>query len=94
MLLDQPDKTVGIDFAAIDIARILTFCRPSDRHLLEQSMSGVTTAEIAREQGASDTAIRIRLLRARRDARLRVEKQKFGPRQSSNTFVMAWQNAA
>jgi hypothetical protein len=94
MLLDQPDKTVGIDLAAIDIARILTFCRPSNRHLLEQCMNGVTTAEIGREQGVSETAIRIRLPRARRDARSRVEKKWFAPRRSRNTFVVAGQSAA
>jgi DNA-directed RNA polymerase specialized sigma24 family protein len=94
MLLDQPDKTMSIDLAAIDINRVLTFCRPSNRRLLEQCMRGVTTAEIAREQGVSETAIRIRLLRARRDARSRVEKKKFALRPGTGTFVMAGENAA
>jgi RNA polymerase sigma factor (sigma-70 family) len=72
-LRDQRDKTVAIDMAAIDVARVLRVCRPSDRRLLEQSMCGVTTGEIARQQGVSETAIRIRLLRARRYARSRLE---------------------
>lgn len=71
-----PGQTVNIDVAAIDAARILDFCRPNDRYLLEQQyVNGVTTEEIAREQGVTETAIRIRLLRARRYARSQVERR-------------------
>jgi DNA-directed RNA polymerase specialized sigma24 family protein len=66
-------RTAAIDLAAIDVARILRSCRPCDRKLLEQSMTGVTPGEIAHEHGVTETAIRIRLLRARRDARSRAE---------------------
>ncbi len=70
------EKTGKIDVAASDVARILQFCRPNDRHLLEQQyVNGVTTEEIAREQGVTETAIRIRLLRARRHARSQVERR-------------------
>jgi DNA-directed RNA polymerase specialized sigma24 family protein len=65
----------GVNLAAIDVARILKICRPCDRALLEQQMRGVTAEEIARKQGVTETAIRIRLLRARRAARMRVEKR-------------------
>lgn len=65
----------GVNLAAIDISRILKICRPYDRFLLEQQMRGVTTEEIALKQGVSETAIRIRMLRARRAARARVEKR-------------------
>jgi DNA-directed RNA polymerase specialized sigma24 family protein len=75
-LLEQHlDKSRSIDLAAIDIARALSFCRPSDRHLLEQSMNGATTAQLAGEHGVSENAIRIRLLRARRDVRSRIERK-------------------
>jgi DNA-directed RNA polymerase specialized sigma24 family protein len=71
-----PEKTVGIDMAAIDVAKILTFCRPCDRLLLEQQyLNGVSIGEIARDHGVTETAIRIRLLRARRDARFQVERR-------------------
>jgi DNA-directed RNA polymerase specialized sigma24 family protein len=63
----------GIDLAAIDAATILTLCRPRDRILLEQQMGGLTTEEIAGKHGVSPTAIRIRLVRARRAARASVE---------------------
>lgn len=71
-----PEKTVSIDIAAMDVARILEMCRPSNRRLLEQRyVDGVTTDEMAQEQGVTKTAIRIRLLRARRDARCQIERQ-------------------
>ena len=65
----------GIDMAAIDIHRILSSCRPSERVLFEQQMYGATTEEIARTQGVTETAIRIRLLRARRATRSRLERR-------------------
>ena len=63
----------GIDTARIDVHRILNCCRPSERILFEQQLCGATNAEIARKQGVTETAIRIRLLRARRATRLRLE---------------------
>ena len=65
----------GVDFAAIDVHRILDHCRPSERVLFEQQMRGATTEEMARSQGVSKTAIRIRLLRARRATRSRLEQR-------------------
>jgi DNA-directed RNA polymerase specialized sigma24 family protein len=67
----------GIDVAAIDAARILTLCRPQDRILFERQMGGLTTEEIAGEQGVSATAIRIRLMRARHDIRSCIEIRGF-----------------
>lgn len=66
-------KSHTIDVAAIDIGRVLERCRPADRVLLNQHMQGVTPAEIAREQGLTQTAVRIRMLRARREARSKIE---------------------
>ena len=64
------------DNTAIDLERILKICRPGERRLLEQQMEGATTREMARRQGLTESAIRIRLLRARRAARLRLEKRR------------------
>lgn len=64
-----------LNLAAIDLKRILKFCAPRDRALLELQMQGDTTEEIARKQGVTETAIRIRLLRARRAARSRAERK-------------------
>jgi DNA-directed RNA polymerase specialized sigma24 family protein len=60
---------VGIDLARLDAAKILNLCRPPDRMLFEQQMGGLTNHEIARKQGVTPTAIRIRFLRARRAVR-------------------------
>ncbi len=65
----RPSHSTAIDLAAIDLARILDLCRPCDRLLLEQHLSGVTTKEIAERQRISQTAVRVKLLRARRTAR-------------------------
>lgn len=73
--LPELSTKAGVNLAAIDVAHILKICRPCDRSLLEQQMRGVTAEEIARKQGVTETAIRIRLLRARRSARSRVEKR-------------------
>jgi DNA-directed RNA polymerase specialized sigma24 family protein len=63
----------SVNLAAIDVSRILKICRPSDRTLLEQQMHGVTAEEIATDQGVTETAVRIRFLRARRAAKMRLE---------------------
>ncbi len=64
-----------VNLAAIDLNRILKFCCPRDRALLELQMQGDTAEEIAQKQGVTETAIRIRLLRARRAARSRAERK-------------------
>ena len=63
----------SIDVAAIDLGRILSFCRPNERALLEKYLEGRTMAELAEENGVTETAIRIRIMRARRSARYRAE---------------------
>jgi DNA-directed RNA polymerase specialized sigma24 family protein len=74
---------VGIDLAPLDTAKILKFCRPGDRILFEDQLGGLTTQEIAKQQGVSTTAIRIRLLRARRAVRARVEDRAVELRRST-----------
>ena len=66
---------VTIALAAIDAARILNLCRPRVRTLLEQQMRGFTPGEMASKHGVTETAIRIRLMRARRDARSCLESK-------------------
>jgi DNA-directed RNA polymerase specialized sigma24 family protein len=64
-----------LDLAAIDMARILKVCRPEDRALLEQQMQGLTSEDIAQKNGVTETAVRIRVMRARRSARERIERR-------------------
>ena len=56
-----------IDLAAIDVKCILKTCKKNDRLVLERHyLEGYTAREIASAHGWSETAVRIRLLRARR----------------------------
>ena len=62
-------RSTVLNWAAIDVSRILKACRPTDRKLLKDQLLGTTSKEIAAREGVTPTAIRIRLLRARRSAR-------------------------
>jgi len=64
--------SIGVDSAPLDAARILKFCCQPDRLLFEQQLSGLTTEEIAKKHGVTATAIRVRILRARRAVRASV----------------------
>jgi RNA polymerase sigma factor (sigma-70 family) len=66
---DFDRRSVDLNWAAIDLAKILDACSPKDRALLEAQLVGKTPKELAEREGVSQTAIRIRLLRARRSAR-------------------------
>jgi len=59
----------SIDCAAIEMTQILDACKPADRQLLQAYLSGATARELAQAAGVSQTAMRIRLHRARRKAR-------------------------
>jgi len=62
-----------INLAAIDAKRILQCCKKNDRIVLERHyLEGFKVREIASEHGWTETAVRIRLLRARRSAGKRV----------------------
>lgn len=57
----------GLDLAKIDVKKILKCCRQPDRMLLvSYYLDGRATSEIAQEQGLTETAVRIRMMRARR----------------------------
>jgi DNA-directed RNA polymerase specialized sigma24 family protein len=68
--LEYSTAHYSVDLSLLDLNRALNACRPGDRALLERQMSGATTKEIAGDEGVSETAIRIRLHRARQSARL------------------------
>ena len=58
-----------INLAAIDAGRILGCCKAKDRIVLQRHyLEGFKVQEIASEHGWTETAVRIRLLRARRSA--------------------------
>ena len=66
---EHDGSSTGLNVAAIDLKRIMGACSPKDRALLEAQLVGSTPKELAQREGVSQTAIRIRLLRARRSAR-------------------------
>ena len=72
--LEDVTGEAGIDTAPMDVARVLEACGDSERELLTQQLEGHTTSEIAHRIGASETAVRIRLMRARRCARAVIGK--------------------
>jgi RNA polymerase sigma factor (sigma-70 family) len=56
-----------VNLAAIDVNRALATCRPVEREVLESHyIEGYKVHEIAERHGWTETAVRIRLLRARR----------------------------
>jgi RNA polymerase sigma factor (sigma-70 family) len=56
-----------INLAAIDVRRILGNCKKNERLVLQRHyLEGYKVQEIARAHGWTETAVRIRLLRARR----------------------------
>jgi RNA polymerase sigma factor (sigma-70 family) len=62
--LPSPPK---INLAAIDVRRMLKACKHNDRLVLQRHyLEGYKVQEIARAHGWTETAVRIRLLRARR----------------------------
>ena len=66
-----------MNVAAIDVKRILNECKPNDRIVLEgHYIEGFKVQEIAQQHGWSETAVRIRLLRARRSVERRLSRPK------------------
>jgi RNA polymerase sigma factor (sigma-70 family) len=62
--LSTPPK---VNLAAIDVRRMLQTCKKNDRVVLQRHyLEGYKVQEIARDHGWTETAVRIRLLRARR----------------------------
>lgn len=73
------------DIGAVDARRILNLCRSRDRRLLASYyLDGRATREIAATEGLSETAVRIRLMRARRAA-----QQKANSRSASKAASAA-----
>lgn len=88
MLQTLPELSTApkVNLAAIDVRRILKSCKHNDRMVLQQHyLEGFKVQEIAQQQGWTETAVRIRLLRARRTVGKRLGR-KF-PEPGQNTPV-------
>src|ERR1019366_8672919 len=65
-----------VNLAAIDVRRILKTCKKNDRLVLQRHyLEGYKVQEIAKSQGWTETAVRIRLLRARRSVGKRLGRK-------------------
>jgi DNA-directed RNA polymerase specialized sigma24 family protein len=69
LLLEPAAPGPSVDWISIDVSLILRSCRAPDRSLLEAHIQGSSIKALAQETGATQTSIRVRLLRARRAAR-------------------------
>jgi len=79
-----------INLAAIDAQRILQCCKKKDRIVLERHyIEGFKVQEIATEHGWTETAVRIRLLRARRAVGKRLGRVYPQPAREAETKVAA-----
>ena len=68
-----------LNVAGIDAKRILSNCKPNDRIVLHSHyIEGYKVQEIAQQYGWTETAVRIRLLRARRSVEKRLSKPRHG----------------
>lgn len=73
VLQDAPNPRPPLDMAALDLRTILSRCRMRDRILLKAQLQGMTAKELSERTGASATAMRLRLFRARTAARMIAE---------------------
>ena len=92
MLVGALDEHVGkfarfsaLEFHnAIDVRRILKSCKHNDRMVLQRHyLEGFKVQEIAEQQGWTETAVRIRLLRARRTVGKRLGRKFPEPAQTT-----------
>ena len=72
-LTDLPGGS-GPNTTAIDMQRVLDYIPEDERLLLQRRMYGASINELAKDHNVSDTAIRLRLMRARRSAKSHMEK--------------------
>jgi RNA polymerase sigma-70 factor, ECF subfamily len=76
VLKDEPRATTNnSDAIAIDAKKVLQESKPLHRAVLEAHyMHGLTAQEIAEAEGVSEGAIRLRLMRARRNLKKKVNR--------------------
>lgn len=66
----------GIDMAALDARRVLKYCNDRERQILQWAyIDGWRTCEIATRQGWTETAARLRLMRARRSVAKKLQQR-------------------
>lgn len=74
--LPEQSAPPRVNLAAIDVSRLLTSCTKADRVVLQKRyIEDCAIRDIAQQHGWTETAVRIRLVRARRSARARMNQR-------------------
>lgn len=93
--LPELSTSPKVNLAAIDVRRILKSCKHNDRIVLQRHyLEGFKVQEIAEQQGWTETAVRIRLLRARRTVGKRLGRRFPEPNGTRRTTAAAPQLVA
>jgi RNA polymerase sigma factor (sigma-70 family) len=74
--IDFQGPSYTMDLASLELRRLLDKCSRKDRNLLEQTLDGYSTEEIARTAGITPTGIRVRLLRIRQSLRAQISREQ------------------
>jgi RNA polymerase sigma-70 factor (ECF subfamily) len=83
--LTELPATPGSTLVSVDVGKVLSCCRQKDRSLLKlHYLYGYTTGEIGDRVGLSSTAVRVRLLRARRTLQKRLRINPGAPIELNN----------
>lgn len=72
MPLDEAHLPYMMRLENIELGRLLERCPRRDRALLERTLQGYSTEEIAREEGITPTGIRVRMMRIRKSLRVQL----------------------
>ncbi len=72
--LEDSNPSYTMDQEALELHLMLECCPRRDRAVLEQSLKGFSSEEIARSVGISSTGVRVRLLRIRQSLRQRIAR--------------------
>lgn len=72
--IDGQSPSYTMDLASLELRRMMEKCPRKDRNLLEQTLEGYSTEEMARGAGITPTGIRVRLLRIRQSLREQTTK--------------------
>lgn len=73
VLQELPELSIPpqVNLAAIDVERLFQFCKTSERLMFRlRYLEGFGIKDIAQQEGCTQSAVRLRLLRARRSARV------------------------
>lgn len=72
--IEGQSPSYTMDLASLELRRMMEKCPRKDRNLLEQTLEGYSTEEMARGAGITPTGIRVRLLRIRQSLREQTTK--------------------